>query len=163
VQPRSYYGIGKYTAERMLMKTTGQQPSTSLLMLRPALVYGPDEAGYYYGPSGFLRKARAGEPITLWGDGTELREFLFVDDVADVTTRLVFDETVTGCLNVVSGRSYTFADALDAIERLTGKKPAVDSRPRTNAKVDHRFCADAVNRACPGFAFTTLDEGLRRS
>jgi UDP-glucose 4-epimerase len=161
VQPTSFYGIGKFTAERMLMKTASQHPATSLLMLRPALVYGPDEPGYYYGPSGFLQKARAGSPITLWGDGAELREFLFIDDVVDVTTRLLFS-AAAGVLNVVSGASYTYAEALDAIERMTGTRAATDSRARTKDKVDHRFDPAALRRAVPGFAFTPMDEGLRR-
>jgi len=161
VEPTSFYGIGKFTAERLLMKTAGQQPNTSLLMLRPALVYGPDEPGYYYGPSGFLQKARAGAPITLWGDGTELREFLYIDDVVDVTTRLLFG-AATGVLNVVSGASYTYAAALDSIERMTDTRPATDSRARSKAKVDHQFDASALMQACPGFRFTPMEEGLRR-
>ena len=161
VQPTSFYGIGKFTAERMLAKATSPYAATSLLMLRPALVYGPDEPGYYYGPSGFLQKARAGAPITLWGDGTEFREFLFIDDVVELTTRLLFG-AAAGVLNVVSGASYTYATALDAIERMTGKRPATDSRARTKDKVDHRFDASALMRACPGFAFTPMEEGLRR-
>jgi UDP-glucose 4-epimerase len=143
------------------MKATSQHPATSLLMLRPALVYGPDEPGYYYGPSGFLQKARAGSPITLWGDGTELREFLYIDDVVDVTTRLLFS-AAAGVLNVVSGASYTYVAALDAIERMTGTRPATDVRARTKDKVDHHFDPAALMRAVPGFAFTPMDEGLRR-
>ncbi len=161
VEPTSFYGIGKFTAERMLMKTVAAHAGTSLLMLRPALVYGPDEPGYYYGPSGFLQKVRTGAPITLWGDGTELREFLFIDDVVEVTTRMLFSATA-GIVNVVSGASYTYAAALDAIERMTGKRPVTDSRARTKDKVDHRFDPSVLKRACPGFAFTTMEEGLRR-
>jgi len=96
-----------------------------------------------------------------WGDGTELREFLYIDDVVDVTTRLLFS-AVSGVVNVVSGASYTYAAALDAIERLTGKRPVTDARTRTKDKVDHRFDASLLKRAVPGFAFTPMDEGLRR-
>ena len=161
VEPTSYYGIGKFTAERMLMKAVAPHASASLLILRPALVYGPDEPGYYYGPSGFLQKARAGATITLWGDGTELREFLYIDDVVEATTRLLFS-TASGVLNIVSGASYTYAAALDAIEKMTGKRPATDTRTRTKDKVDHRFDASALARALPGFAFTPMGEALRR-
>ena len=162
VEPTSFYGIGKFTAERLLMKTAGQQPGTSLLMLRPALVYGPDEPGYYYGPSGFLQKARAGSPITLWGDGTELREFLHIDDVVDVTTRLLFS-AATGVLNVVSGVSYTYTAALEEIAKVTGTPPVTDSRARSKDKVDHKFDSAALMRACPEFRFTTLVEGLAKT
>jgi UDP-glucose 4-epimerase len=161
VQPTSFYGIGKFTAERLLMRMAAQRPGTSLLILRPALVYGPDEPGYYYGPSGFLNKALAREPITLWGDGTELREFLFIDDVIALAARLTFGEA-SGVRNVASGTSYTYAQALDAIAALTGERATVSSRPRSKDKVDHRFDPSALLAACPGFRFTSMEDGLRR-
>ncbi len=161
VQPTSFYGIGKFAAERLLYRVAGQRPGSALLLLRPALVYGPNEPAYYYGPSGFLRQALSKSPITLWGDGTELREFLFVDDVVEAATRLTFGDA-TGVLNLVSGASYTYAQALDTIAVIAGGRPVVASRPRTKDKVDHRFDATALRRACPGFRFTSMDEGLRR-
>ena len=161
VQPTSFYGIGKFAAERLLLRMAGQRPNSSLLMLRPAQVYGPNEPGYYYGPSGFLRMTLSSAPITLWGDGEELREFLFIDDVVALTTRLTFGET-SGVLNIASGTSYTYTQALDMVARLMGRRPAVTSRPRTKDKVDHRFDAAALRQAYPGFQFTSMEMGLRR-
>jgi UDP-glucose 4-epimerase len=161
VQPTSFYGIGKFAAERVLIRMAGQQSAASLLILRPALIYGPHEPAYYYGPSGFLARALSHEPITLWGDGEELREFLFIDDVVALTVRLTFSDTA-GVLNIVSGTSYTYTQALAAIARLTGRQPAVASRARSKDKVDHRYDPSCLLRACPGFAFTTMEEGLRR-
>ena len=63
---------------------------------------------------------------------------------------------------MASGASYTYAGALETIERMTGRRPATDSRARTKDKVDHRFDPAALVRACPGVAFTPMDEGLRR-
>ena len=160
VQPTSFYGIGKFAAERLLLRMAGQH-GTSLLILRPALVYGPGEPAYYYGPSGFLTRALSNSPITLWGDGEELREFLFVDDVVALTAQLLPGDA-RGVLNVVSGTSYTYAQALDAVARVTGRPPAVTSRPRTKDKVDHRFDPSRLLAECPGFAFTSMEEGLRR-
>jgi len=160
VQPTSFYGIGKFAAERLLLRMAGQH-GTSLLILRPALVYGPGEPAYYYGPSGFLTRALSNSPITLWGDGEELREFLFVDDVVALTAKLLPGDA-RGVLNVVSGTSYTYAQALDAVARVTGRPPAVASRPRTKDKVDHRFDPSRLLAECPGFAFTSMEEGLRR-
>jgi UDP-glucose 4-epimerase len=161
VTPTSYYGIGKFAAERLLLKMAGRHSGTSLLALRPALVYGPNEPGYYYGPSGFLQKSLRGEPITMWGDGRELREFLYVDDVVEIARRLTFSER-SGVLNVASGRSYSYLEALDAIAALLGKRPLVESQPRTQAKVDHQFDPAALNEACPGLKFTPLEQGLRQ-
>jgi UDP-glucose 4-epimerase len=161
VEPTSLYGIGKFTAERLLRRTIAAQPGSSLLILRPALVYGPHEPGYYYGPSGFLGKARARSPITLWGDGRELREFLFVDDVVEIVRRLTLG-SATGVLNIVSGASRTYVDALDAVTAIVGAPPQIISRPRTKDKVDHRFDNAALRRACPDAAFTALGDALRR-
>jgi len=158
-EPTSFYGIGKFTAERILLKMADGTP---LLILRPALVYGPSEPGYYYGPSGFLQKALTGDPITLWGDGTELREFLHVDDVVEVARRLA-ESDATGVLNIVSGVSYTYQDALNAVTAIVGTPPVIMSKARTKEKVDHRFDDEALRRACPGFRFTPLEEGLQRT
>ena len=66
-------------------------------------------------------------------------------------------------LNVVSGTSYTYAQALGAVAALTGRRPAVTSRPRTKDKVDHRFdAARRVGGVLRVSAFTSMDEGLRR-
>jgi len=161
VQPTSFYGIGKFAAERLLLRMAGQHPGACLLVLRPALVYGPREPAYYYGPSGFLAKTLAGAPITLWGDGEERREFLFVDDVVALTTKLTFSNA-TGVLNIISGTSYTYTQALAAVARLTGRQSAVTSRPRTKERVDHRFDPARLMQACPGFTFTPMEDGLRR-
>jgi len=48
------------------------------------------------------------------------------------------------------------------IANLAGRQPAIDSRPRTKDKVDHRFDASRLLDACPGFVFTSMAEGLRR-
>jgi UDP-glucose 4-epimerase len=161
VEPTSFYGIGKFAAERLLLRMAADKAGGSLLILRPALVYGPHEPAFYYGPSGFLRLALSDSPITLWGDGEELREFLFVDDVVALTARLTLGEA-RGVLNVVSGTSYSYAQALEAIATLTGRRPAVTSRPRTKARVDHCFDPSRLLSECPGFVFTSMEEGLRR-
>jgi UDP-glucose 4-epimerase len=161
-QPTSFYGIGKYASERLLLKMVGSLPATSLLLLRPALVYGPHEPGYYYGPSGFLRKAQGGEPITLWGDGQEQREFIFIDDIVELTRRLTLGDAA-GVLNIASGTSYTFAEALGAIESLLGRAPALNSRARSKDKVDHQFDNAKLRALYPDFRFTDLAAGLART
>jgi UDP-glucose 4-epimerase len=161
VCPTSYYGIGKYTAERLFAKAFAARPET-LLMLRPALVYGPRERGTFYGPSGFLRAAIAGQPITLWGDGTERREFVFIDDLVEIVHRLTLSDR-HGVLNIVSGVSRTFAEAFDVVSSLVGARPTMTSRARSKAKVDHGFDNRLLRDALPDVTFTTLEEGLRRT
>lgn len=161
VCPTSFYGIGKFTSERLLAKVFATRPD-SLLLLRPALVYGPNEARVFYGPSGFLAAAQDRKPITLWGDGTERREFVFIDDVSAVVHALAVGDA-SGVVNVVTGRSRTFVDALGIVSTLVGATPDVTSRPRSKAQVDHGFDNSRLRRLLPEFAFTSLEEGLRRT
>ena len=80
--------------------------------------------------------------------------------MVELTRRLTFGLT-TGVLNIVSGTSYTYAQALDAVAGLADTRPIVTSRPRTKDNVDHRFDAAALFAACPGFRYTSMQDGLR--
>ena len=162
VHPTSYYGIAKYTSECLLCKMIDDQEQSSLLILRPPLVYGPGDRGGTYGPSGFVKAAIRRDKITLWGDGSEQREFILVEDLTKIVHRLIFHE-YGGMVNVVSGKSYTFKDALDIVSRLVPFKLQIGSRPRTKRKVDNGFCNEALVELLPGISFTSLEEGIKRT
>ena len=159
VQPTSFYGAAKFACECLFRKVI--RPPASLVILRPALIYGPGDQGGY-GPSGFVKAAVKGESITLWGDGTELREFVFVEDVARLVHRLVFHE-FAGVLNIVAGTSQTFKEALDAVSQLVPLKHKVVSRPRTKPKADHAFDTTRLKQLFDDFPFTGLEEGIQRT
>jgi UDP-glucose 4-epimerase len=162
VQPTSYYGLAKFTTERLLWKAVGRCAHQPLLILRPPLIYGPADPAGTYGPSGFVRAALRRDPVTLWGDGTEQREFLFIDDAVELVGRLM-EQAFSGVVNLAAGCSVTFKEALEAVERLNGWPLQVTSRPRTKARVDNRFDNRVLRALVPGFTFTPLDEGIRRA
>jgi UDP-glucose 4-epimerase len=162
LQPRSYYGLSKFTGEWVLRRHCPEGGPTSLLCVRPATIYGPTEPGLPYGPTGFLRQALANRPIVLWGDGSELREFLYVEDVVELLGRLI-QEPVAGVLNLASGTSWRFTDVLDAVATTIGQPPMVDSRQRSKDKVDNRFDASRLRGLFPDFRFTSLSDGIART
>jgi UDP-glucose 4-epimerase len=157
---RSYYGQSKITAEWILERTVAGLPQTSLGLLRPATIYGPGDLATAYGPSGFLDAAVHGRPITLWGDGSELRELLYIDDVVEAAAAYVTTDH-TGPLNIVAGESYRFSDALEAVKQTVGSLPEVTSRPRSKPKVDNVYDNAALRRVLPGVRFRTLADGIR--
>jgi len=157
VQPSSYYGIAKYAAERMLLKAAPQ----NLIILRPPQIYGPGDLPCY-GPSGFLQEARSQEPIVLWGEGEEKREFIFVEDVAALVQKLVFSEH-SGILNVTSGVSYSYQEVLEIIKKQLPSSSSsflVASKPRTSPQADFYFNNQKLKEFFPSFRFTTLSEGI---
>ena len=156
VRPTSYYGIAKFASECVLHKAL----AAGFVAIRPPLIYGPGDASKSYGPAGFVHAAAQGEPIALWGEGDEKREFIFVEDVVELTERLVF-HNYDGVLNIVSGRSCTFRQAADIVCRFA--PTTITSRPRSKPKVDHGFCNEQLTRSFPDFKFHNLEEGIRKT
>lgn len=156
IQPTSFYGLAKFASEKVLEKVLPQ----NLVIIRPPVIYGPKDMPAY-GPSGFLHAARSHEPITLWGEGTEKREFIFVDDVVALIQQLLFSD-YTGTLNVVSGKSYTFVEIIETIKSITQLPLTITSRERTQPKVDHHFNNQKLKALFPAFVFTPLQKGIEK-
>ena len=159
IDSRSYYGMGKYMSELLLTKAC-QEIKTELIILRPPLIYGDGDLSFGYGPTGFLRKALDGNEIEMWGDGTELREFIYINDVVDIIKKLINSE-FNGVLNLVSGISYNYLDIIRIIRDTLNLDLKVSSRIRSKEKVDHVFSNERINNATNNFCFTSLESGIR--
>lgn len=155
----SYYGMAKLASELLLRKAAEAHGRTALLCVRPPLIYGPGDQGGY-GPTGFIKSALRGEPVVLWGDGTELREFVFVADAVRVLARLVFQDC-SGVVNLATGRSHNYLDALAAVQACVPLRGPVTSRPRSKGKADHGFDNARLRALLPDLRFTALAEGVR--
>lgn len=162
VAPRSYYGLAKFTGEQLLWKTLVDQAHSSLFILRPPVVYGPGEARAGYNPSGFLQKAYNGETITLWGDGRERREFIYIDDMVNILDYFLFSKR-NGTANVASGNSYSFMQVIAHSQKILKRTISFVSRKRNKRNVDHRFDNALLRRLMPGIRFTSLSDGLSRT
>jgi UDP-glucose 4-epimerase len=160
--PRSYYGLAKYTGECLMDKALERRDIRSLLILRPPLVYGPGDTSGSYGPVGFILKALRGEPVVLWGDGSEQRCFVYVEDVAQVVSRLLLSPC-EGRVNIASGMSHTFQDVLQLVEKSFPGKIETIAKARTKTKVDNAFDNSKLIRMIGPFSFTALDTGIRKT
>lgn len=160
VNPTSYYGIAKFTGECLLRKAFSGLGAPSLVCFRPPLIYGPGDPGRTYGPSGFSAAVSKEQPITLWGDGTELREFLFVKDACAMIRYLTLG-CFEGTVNLVSGTSHSFVDVIASLRRAKSREILVNHRERTKNKADNAFEARLVRSLLPAdFAYTSLDQGV---
>jgi UDP-glucose 4-epimerase len=158
VRPTSYYGAAKFASECVFRKTLPK----GFVAMRPPLIYGPGDTSRSYGPAGFVYAAAHGDPITLWGEGDEKREFIFVEDVIALVTRLVFGN-FSGVVNIASGRQRTFKDAVEIVSRLVPAGLAINSRPRSKPKVDHGFHNGRLVGLFPDFKFHSLEDGIRKT
>jgi len=129
--PISPYGALHLSAE-MCAQAYARRFGTPTNILRCANVYGPGQA--YDRDQGviaiFLDRITRGLPITVFGDGSALRDYVLVDDVASAVARIVEDRIDVGTVNVGSGQGHTVLEVVDAISHAIGKSPIVDPRPR---------------------------------
>ena len=83
----TYYGLSKYVSERIFLLDK-KHNKEKLIIIRTPTVYGFGDKINAHTPSGFLNILRVGGKIELWGDGTELREFIYVEDIIYIIDKL---------------------------------------------------------------------------
>jgi UDP-glucose 4-epimerase len=162
VQTRTYYGLSKYCSELLFSQTLSGHTPNPLLTVRAPLIYGAGDRTKGYGPSGFVWAAHGDRRITLWGDGRERREFLYVKDFARAVCALTFLDHA-GVVNVVTGQSHTFEEAVTCVGRLVKAPLRIDTRERTKAQVDQAYDNGLLRRILPDFTFTPLEQGIRET
>ena len=162
VRTSSLYGLGKHVSEQLFLKVINPTQGSSLLIVRPPLIYGPGDHSYGYGPCGFIRAACRNERIVLWGQGEEKRDFVFIEDAVNAVLRLIASDC-HGPVNLASGVSHSFADVIGIVSKLVHGAVDVASQPRTKPKVDQGFSIDRLQELAPGMSFTSLEEGMRQT
>lgn len=132
--PISPYGQTKLEAERQCLKSSGTDLET--VALRYFTVYGPGQRPDM-GLRRFAEAALAGQPIHLYGDGTQSRDFTFVDDIVEATL-LAADAPVAGlAVNVGGGSRITLREVLALLGELTGRAPAIEEEPFARGDARH--------------------------
>lgn len=157
IDPGSLYGVAKFASERVLARIA-TEISASLVLLRPPLVYGKGDTSKGYGPAEFEQSLRSSREIALWGDGSELREFVYVGDLARAVAMLAANQW-SGVLNPVSGESRTYRDCAEIMQRILGVGKIVE-KSRSKQKVNHVFDPSRLHSVIPDFKFHSLEEGL---
>jgi UDP-glucose 4-epimerase len=133
-----------------------------LAILRPSLLYGPDDPHNGYGPNRFLRHANAGKDIVLFGEGEERRDHVLVEDVAELVV-LALAYRSRGILNIATGTVHSFRSIAERAIDLAANKVSLICQPR-QGPMPHKgyrpFDVAAVRAAFPDFNFTPLFEGM---
>ncbi len=153
--PASLYGASHRLRELMLEEVCGPR----LAVLRLTQVYGAADTHSSYGPCRMARSALAEGRIRLFGEGEERRDHIAVEEVVEVLMRTL-NHAATGLLNVVTGRSVSFAEVAQLVQAEAGPGVAIDSAPR-QVPVSHRaFGNAALQAAFPDRAAIGLADGV---
>jgi UDP-glucose 4-epimerase len=156
--PDTLHGITHFLREMYL----NQKFSCRVGHIRPTLVYGPSDPHKSYGPNRFIRNFLENKPVEVYGDGSEIRDHIFVDDVGRIATEMV-SKSFVGPLTAASGESVSFLEIARLIHRI---RPSIQvvSIPRinNNSEVILKRTFDVSRRTSllPDFKPTTLEKGI---
>ena len=167
VRPRSAYGADKYGCElhaRVAAKLYGL-PTIGLRLFN---VYGPrqDPASPYSGViSIFSNQVRRGLPLNVFGDGSQTRDFIFVEDVVSAFLRAM-EQSHAGAevFNVCTGQRTSVLELAHLIGELCGRKPEIRFHPQRSGEIPHslgdgRLISDRLGLS----TFVSLRSGLERT
>ena len=159
LNPASYYGIGKLASESLLCRPGALD--CPLTVLRCPGIYGPgDRQRSILGA--FLHKILEEEPLTLYGDGSVLRDYVEVEDVCRIVER--FAQTpVDGVFNLARGQSLPLSQWIEALAAAAGRPARIETRPPNGISAgDLIFDVTALESALPGLTFAGPDIGAAR-
>lgn len=160
-RPISPYGVTKLAGEHLarLYNVNYGLPTVSL---RYFTVYGPrqrPDMGFHR----FFRAIHEGQPVTVYGDGEQTRDFSYIADVTEANLRAGLTGRPGAVYNISGGSQATVNEVLAIMERATGRKALRETQPAQKGDPRHTGGDSSRARADLGFApLTDLGTGLTR-
>jgi UDP-glucose 4-epimerase len=161
-QPTSPYGASKLMLEGYLSAYTSSFGMTGCA-LRFSNIYGPKSFHKGSVVAHFFRRILADEPLVVYGDGSQTRDFLFVGDLVEAI-RTAIDSDTSGSFQLGSGVPTSVNTFLDLMRNVTGREFEVVYKDFRPGEVRETWCQIDKAREALGFApATSLEHGLRQT
>ena len=158
--PTSPYADSKLAAEKLCA-----QAMISTVALRFFNVYGPrqDPRGPYAAAvPKFLEAAQSGAPLTVFGEGHQTRDFVYVEDVTAAMEHAALSPGMAGVYNVASGRSVSVLQLAELTLALTGLRSEIRHAPARAGDILHSSASIEKIRATGWQPRLDLEAGLRK-
>lgn len=160
--PRSPYAIFKVTAEQLLMHAA-RQKRFSVDIFRIGNPFGPGQRprpGQGVIPH-WIEAIQNGKPIRVFGDGSEARDYIYIDDVCRLLSISCDRLDQSDVFNLGTGNATRLSDLLTDIQSLIGKEHPVERLPRRLSDIRSvALCPDRLLEQIPDFRFTSRRDGL---
>jgi UDP-glucose 4-epimerase len=109
----------------------------------------------------FLRATVTGQPIAVYGDGEQTRDFTFVDDAVSATVAAGSRGVAGRVYNIGGGSRVSINHVLDMVGRVAGRSPIIDRQPAQKGDMRHTYADTGLARTDLGFRPTVeLERGL---
>ena len=159
-QPHSPYGVTKLAAEHLcqLYHANFGLPTVSL---RYFTVYGPrqrPDMAFHR----FIRALLTDQPLPVYGNGEQTRDFTYVDDIVEANVRALHADAGGVVLNIGGGSRVTLNEVLRLLGELTGRPVHIDRQGTQHGDVRHTWAdTSAAQRLLDYAPRHTLESGLR--
>jgi UDP-glucose 4-epimerase len=164
LNPESPYAVSKLAAEKYCLvyhKVFG----VPAVAVRCFNIYGPrkNTGAYANAIAIFLGKVKNGEPITIYGDGEQTRDLLFISDaVAGILLAATCPAAVGDVFNIATGTGTSVNRLVDIINKTTGKRAQVIHEAAKAGEIKHSYASiEKVMQALGYRPATTLEKGIQ--
>ena len=161
--PISYYGWSKQMMENSILyvhRTAGLK----YLVVRPSNPYGHGQN--IHAKQGLiavaLGKILAEEPITVWGDGSNVRDYIYIDDLCEAIAQLLEKDVCNTTLNIGSGVGTSINDIIASLKEVVSEEVKVDYLPARSVDVAHMILDTTELKKYVSIAYTPLKDGIAR-
>ncbi len=129
IAPLSNHGAGKASQEMSCQAARDQGHAVTIL--RPSNAYGPGQSlkGGFGLVRTMLEHVRLGTPLEIWGDGENVRDFIYIDDIVEACTRFIDLPEDSGTYNLGTGIGFSINEVKDLVEATTGTKLRITHQP----------------------------------
>lgn len=127
--PMSPYGVAKAAQESVCQEL--RDIGHAVTILRPSNAYGPGQSlrdGFGLVRT-MLEHAHMGTPLEIWGDGENVRDFVYIDDIVEATVRLIQSPQDSGTYNLGSGKGHTINQVKSLVEMACNAPVKTIHRP----------------------------------
>lgn len=159
--PISYYGWSKQMMENSILyvhRTAGLK----YLILRPSNPYGHGQN--IHARQGLIAvamgKILAAEPIEVWGNGSNIRDYIYIDDLAEAVVQLLEKDVYNTTVNIGSGEGASINDIIHILRDVVDEEVKVDYKPARSVDVSHMILDTTRQRSYINMEFTPLKDGI---
>ena len=165
--PLSPYALQKWVGERYC-KLYHELYGLETVSLRYFNVFGPGQdpdSEYAAVIPKFITKLLAKEPITVYGDGEQSRDFTYIDNVVEANLLALHRPSAPGAVcNIGCGQRVSLNELIEILERLLGIRAQVTYAPRKPGDVRHSLADITNTTSILGYVpKIEIEEGLRRT
>lgn len=159
VAPSTLYGSSKIFCEH-LVSAWAKEKGCGYAILRYGHIYGPGEEQYGKLIPVVIRNLLANQAPVVHGDGSALRDYLYVGDAVEATVRAALVEGNIGPINIVRGKSVTLKEVVRLLIRLTGSVKQIELLLDKPSGHSLRFDSSAMIQVLGNWSMTSLGDGL---